>query len=192
MFIIVKEIGEYSSFDYEVIGYYHEKKKAEYAVGLLKYEKSLKDELNHLLTGGYAIECEYVIKEIPDGCHNINILDETHFLSEKNKILQKYESEIREAKINRVIMEEEKARVLEEKQNQEKEKRKKEVLEFWDWWTNGELSDSYFHDKKSAKVRDILPTMQKFLLDEPTNRDMYDFFIQNKSFLYNHDKCPFP
>jgi hypothetical protein len=180
MYVLVKEMGEYSGFSYEIIAYYDNIVEADYAVKKLEYENKLKKELARL-TGQWTEQCDYMIEEIKDGKTLIDIQTEEQFRIEKQKIDAFYKVKLEEATLEKTKIEKEK----DLRKQHLKDLEKQEVLAFWEWWNHGS-ADPFFDDKKQAKIRDILPKVKGYLINGDSDiilyRQLYDWYHQHSSY----------
>lgn len=89
MYVLVKETGEYSGFDYQVICYYETEKEAEQASEALRYENELQLKVKSARSN-YRDYAEFKVLEVQHGKNVVNL--------DKGALRAKYEPLLEEAK----------------------------------------------------------------------------------------------
>jgi hypothetical protein len=177
MYVIVKEWGEYSGFDYKILGCYEREEDAIYAVQVLRYKDKVKNKIRSL-RGEWVKQCDYEVRSIEYGSVPSH--------RDLEKAMKEIDMEYRDAFMAAEKDHLEAKTAKEEADAKRFEDKAKEcaqqVANFLAWWKRGKEGDPYFHEKKNAEARRIKPILVKHLAYNSHDATAVEWYMNHACF----------
>jgi hypothetical protein len=174
MYVIVKEWGEYSGFDYKIMDCYECEEDAVYAVQVLRYKNKVKNKLRSL-QGRCMEQCDYEVRLVECG----SVPSHRDLEEAMKEIDAKYRDELMAAEKEHIEAKKAKEEADAKRLEEEVKERAQQVADFLAWWKRGKDGDPYFHEKKYAESRRIRPILVKHLAYNSNDADAVEWYMNH-------------
>jgi hypothetical protein len=159
MYVVIKETGEYSNFDYVPLAVFKEIDNAYTYQSLKEYEADILNKIAHLRRERWDAPTFEVV-ELPEIA-----FDSDHSLeTEMAKLDEMYKDKLQSAVKWREEYDRKEADNEAQRIRVETERQRMNVYVFIDWWNAGGNGDPFFEDKKTARLREVKKDLQGYLL----------------------------
>jgi hypothetical protein len=164
IYLVVKEVGEYSNYEKENLNYFDSKEDAEAFIRL--QEKLNEIESVYSYRGATYLSIEVIEKGITAEESKKQRKEAKVIL--KQRILKKKDQEQQRIKENEVRLEAKKA------------EERREIYEFISWFDAGKEKDPFFNEKLSARIRGIKSTLTNYM--ENTDDKYVEYWVSKHPF----------
>jgi hypothetical protein len=147
IYLVVKETGEYSSYDKKNLTYFTSYEDAEEFVKLQEELIKLEDTYSYRDSTCFLIEV--IEKGIPS--------------EESRQQLQTVKNTLQERLQEKEEQERQKVKEVERLINEATTTEMREVYKFMKWFDGGKEKDRFFHEKLSARIRDMRSTLRSYI-----------------------------
>lgn len=168
-YVLVEEIGEYSSMDYKPFEVYTTMEDAIKSQDIYVKKMELKNKIATLY-GRCCSHKEYLIFEVNHKDPIVSIDKEIQILE------QHYEEELAKAMAWKKEFDLQKEIETKIRETERIQSQKESIDAFIHWWDHE--NDPYFNEKKTAKIRDIKTVLQPYLL-YTNDQKVMDWFKQH-------------
>jgi hypothetical protein len=167
IYLVVKEVGEYSNYEKENLKYFTSIEDAEAFIKL--QEKLDKIESVYSYRGSTYLSIEVIEKGIT--------------AEESKKQRKEAKAILKQRKLEKKEREQQKIKENEMRLGEKKAEERREICEFIGWFNAGKEKDPFFSEKLSARIRGIKSTLVNYI--ENTDDEYIKYWVSKNPFWLN-------